>query len=186
MGSFKGHVLPGTLFLGIGLWHIWSSIARHVANPKGFRVRVWNPVPGPVGWVKHLELYVIAVGAFVDMCIELLYSTHLKFFVDGVLNPSHMNDFEHSAMLFMFFVFGLVALLSETTGFVYFCLLILLWACAKKHWGKSLHFHEEKKIVLGEVLFKMVVHDRTVLNGLEILRSAQIECNNKPNRTELL
>ncbi|KAG2680455.1 hypothetical protein I3843_11G101100 [Carya illinoinensis] len=118
MGSFKGHALPGTLFLLVGVWHIWSSVVRYVANPKTFRVRVWNPVPGFDGRLKYLELYLVAIGAFIDMCIELLYSTHLKFFVNGVLNPSHMNDFEHSGMLLMFFIFGLVALLSEKTRFI--------------------------------------------------------------------
>lgn len=115
MGSFKGHALPGTLFLVVGVWHIWSSVVRYASNPKSFRVRVWSPVPGYNGKLKYLELYVIAIGAFIDMCIELLYSTHLKFFVDGVLNPSHMNDFEHSGMLLMFFVFGFITLLSEKT-----------------------------------------------------------------------
>ncbi|KAK6129920.1 hypothetical protein DH2020_036314 [Rehmannia glutinosa] len=39
-------------------------------------------------------------------------------FVNGVLNPSHMNDFEHSGMLLMFFIFGIIALLSEKTSFL--------------------------------------------------------------------
>ncbi|XP_068650607.1 uncharacterized protein [Aristolochia californica] len=115
MGSFKGHILPGTLFLLVGIWHIWSATRRYVSDPKSFRVRAWNPVSWFGGRVKYLELYVVAIGAFIDMCIELLYSTHLKFFVNGVLNPSHMNDFEHAGMLLMFFVFGAVALLSEKT-----------------------------------------------------------------------
>ncbi|RVW89532.1 hypothetical protein CK203_043585 [Vitis vinifera] len=118
MGSFMGHILPGTLFLAVGLWHIWSAVVRFVMNPKGFQVRVWNPVSGFDGRLRYLELYVVAIGAFIDMCIELLYSTHLQFFVNGVLNPSHMNDFEHSGMLLMFFIFGVVALLSQQTGSV--------------------------------------------------------------------
>ncbi|KAJ1431125.1 hypothetical protein SESBI_07365 [Sesbania bispinosa] len=115
MGSFKGHALPGTLFFVVGVWHIWGAVVRYIRNPKTFQVRVWNPVPGFDGRLKHLELYVIAIGAFIDMCIEFFYSTHLKIFVGGVLNPSHMNDFEHSGMLLMFFIFGVVALLTEKT-----------------------------------------------------------------------
>lgn len=118
MGSFKGHVLPGTLFLLVGLWHAWSSVVRYVSNPKSFQVRVWNPVLGCNGKLKHLELYVIAVGSFIDLCIEFLYSPHLKIFVNGMLNPSHMNNFEHSGMLLMFFIFGVIALLSEKTRLV--------------------------------------------------------------------
>ncbi|KAM1500391.1 hypothetical protein EV1_022808 [Malus domestica] len=118
MGSFPGHVLPGTLFLVIGVWHVWRSLVRYVSNPKSFRVHVWNPVPGVDGRLKYFELYLIAVGAFIDMCIELLYSTHLKFFVNGVLNPHHMNDFEHSGMLLMFFIFGVITLISQETRFL--------------------------------------------------------------------
>ncbi|GAV90034.1 DUF716 domain-containing protein [Cephalotus follicularis] len=116
MGSFKGHALPGTMFLLVGVWHIWCGVVRYVLNPMSFRVRFWNPVRGFDGKLRYLELYLVAVGSFIDMCIELLYSTHLKFFVNGVLNPSHMNDFEHSGMLLMFFVFGVVTLLSERTS----------------------------------------------------------------------
>ncbi|XP_047974899.1 transmembrane protein 45B-like [Salvia hispanica] len=118
MGSFPGHAIPGTLFLVIGVWHMWCSLIRYASNPKAFQVRVWNPVPGFDGRLKYLELYVIAIGAFFDLCIEFLYSTHLKIVVHGVLNPSHMNDFEHSGMLLMFFIFGVVALLSEKTRYL--------------------------------------------------------------------
>lgn len=116
MGSFPGHVLPGTLFLVIGVWHIWSAMVRYSSNPKSFRVRVWNPVPGFNGKLKYLELYVIAIGGFIDFCIELFYSTHLKLFVHGILNPTHMNNFEHAGMLLMFVIFGLIVLLSEKTS----------------------------------------------------------------------
>ncbi|RZC84668.1 hypothetical protein C5167_047453 [Papaver somniferum] len=118
MGSFKGHLLPGTLFLLVGLWHIWSAIIRYVSNPKSFRVKPWSPIPGSDGSkLRNLELYVIAIGSFIDLCVELLYAPHLKFFVNGVLNPSHMNNFEHSGMLIMFFIFALIALLSQETRF---------------------------------------------------------------------
>ncbi|VVA93278.1 unnamed protein product [Arabis nemorensis] len=115
MGSFKGHALPGTLFFVVGVWHIWSSVIRFISNPNSFRVRVWHPVPGFNDKLKYLELYVVTIGSFIDLCIEFLYSTHLRFFVNGVLNPSHMNDFEHSGMLLMFFILGFIALLSEKT-----------------------------------------------------------------------
>ncbi|KAJ0559935.1 hypothetical protein HanPI659440_Chr06g0229361 [Helianthus annuus] len=155
MGSFAGHVVPGTLFLVVGVWHIWCTVVRYASDPDSFRVRVWNPVPGFNGRLKYLELYVISVGAFIDMCIELLYSTHLKFFVNGVLNPHHMNDFEHGGMLLMFFVFSIVALLSEKTSFLplpegALCLISAAAFCAEyllfffhstTHQGLEGHYH---------------------------------------------
>lgn len=115
MGSFKGHALPGSLFLAVGVWHIWSAVVRYASDPSSFRVRSWSPVGG--GRLHHLELYVVTGGAFLDMCVELLYSTHLRWFVGGALNPTHMNDFEHGGMLLMFFLFGAAALLSEKTRY---------------------------------------------------------------------
>uniref|UniRef100_A0A7C9DGE1 Transmembrane protein 45B n=1 Tax=Opuntia streptacantha TaxID=393608 RepID=A0A7C9DGE1_OPUST len=118
MGSFKGHVVPGTLFLVVGLWHVWCSVYRYVASPDNFRMRVWNPVPGLKGKLRYLELYVVVIGAFIDLCIELLYAPHLKYFVNGILNPSHLNNFEHSGMLIMFFILGLIALISVKTSYL--------------------------------------------------------------------
>ncbi|WVZ50283.1 hypothetical protein U9M48_001553 [Paspalum notatum var. saurae] len=115
MGSFKGHALPGTLFFVVGLWRVWSAVARYAASPRTFRVRAWNPVggSGSTSPVRLLELYVVAGGAFADMCVEVLYSTHLRVFADGGVNPAHLNDLEHGGMLLMFFLFGALALASQ-------------------------------------------------------------------------
>ncbi|MFS8006096.1 hypothetical protein Hanom_Chr13g01245261 [Helianthus anomalus] len=154
MGSFAGHVVPGTLFLVVGVWHIWCTVVRYASDPDSFCVRVWNPVPVFNGRSKCLELYVISIGAFIDMCIELLYSTHLKFFVNGALNPHHMNDFEHGGMLLMFFVFSITVLLSEKTNFLplpegalclisasTFCAEYLFFFHSTTHQGLEGHYH---------------------------------------------
>lgn len=103
------------MFLLVGLWHLFNSIVNYVVHPRTFRGRVWHPVRGVKGKFKYAELYLVAFGSFVDMCIEFFYSTHLKFIVDGELNPRHMNDFEHAAMLLMFFIFFATCILNEST-----------------------------------------------------------------------
>lgn len=163
MGSFKGHVLPGSLFLIVGLWHVWSAAARYAGNPAAFRVRAWSPVGK--GRLRHLELWVVAGGALLDMGIELLYSTHLHFFVgkERILNPAHMNDFEHAGMLLMFFLFGAVALLSQNTRYMplpdgALCLMaaaafsgeyLLFYFHSTSHMGLEGYYHFLLVIVVG-------------------------------------
>lgn len=115
MGSFKGHVLPGSMFLLVGIWHLLNSITNYVVNPRSFRARAWHPARCFSGKARYLELYILLVGTFTDMCIEFFYSTHLKFTVNGALNTNHLNDFEHAAMLLMFFLFCVTVLVHETT-----------------------------------------------------------------------
>lgn len=70
MGDFVGHVLPGTLLLLVGLWRVWSTVARFVAaaaagpSSSAFRVRAWSPAPAPAP--RLLEMYVVAGGAFLE------------------------------------------------------------------------------------------------------------------------
>ncbi|EFJ20236.1 hypothetical protein SELMODRAFT_109276 [Selaginella moellendorffii] len=116
MGSFRGHAVPGTLFLVVGIWHTLNSLLKYVSNPKGFQGRVWHALPRVTGSLRFLELYIITLGALLDLCIEFFYSPHFQYFVDGALNAKHLNNFEHSAMLLMFFVLGAVALFTEAAG----------------------------------------------------------------------
>ncbi|CAN6214879.1 unnamed protein product [Urochloa humidicola] len=115
MGSFMGHVLPGTLFLAVGLWRVWSAVSRFAADPPAFRVRAWSPLPkGP----RLLELYVVAAGAFVDMCLELGSGIFAGRGGSGGIEPASLIYLEHAGMLLMFFLFGALALLSQKTRYL--------------------------------------------------------------------
>ncbi|XP_066355544.1 uncharacterized protein [Miscanthus floridulus] len=111
MGSFNGHVLPGTLFLAVGLWRVWSAVACFAAYPPAFRVRAWCPLELPRA-PRLLELYVVAGGAFLDMCLELGGGV-LAPRGGGVAPESSLIYLEHASMLLMFFLFGALALLSQ-------------------------------------------------------------------------
>ncbi|PAN25503.1 hypothetical protein PAHAL_4G307000 [Panicum hallii] len=116
MGSFSGHVLPGTLFLAVGLWRVWSAVSRFAADPPAFRVRAWSPLPkGP----RLLELYVVAGGAFLDMCLELGGGVLAgRGGGGGGVDPASLIYLEHGGMLLMFFLFGALALLSQKTRYL--------------------------------------------------------------------
>ncbi|CAI7849172.1 unnamed protein product [Closterium sp. NIES-53] len=115
MGSFAGHIIPGTLFLLVGLWHLRCSIKNYLAAPQAFVSRLWHPAPLPGHWAR-LELYIIVVGSFLDMAlVELGVGTGFHPIENGGVAPGHLNNFEHAAMLLMFFLLGCALLISETT-----------------------------------------------------------------------
>ncbi|OEL34412.1 hypothetical protein BAE44_0004569 [Dichanthelium oligosanthes] len=106
MGDFVGHALPGTLLLLVGLWRVWASVARFAADgPSAFRARA----------PREVEMYVVAGGAFLDMCMELYYSDPLQVLTGGGVDPAHLDGLEHAGMLLMFFLAGTLAVLSEKT-----------------------------------------------------------------------
>lgn len=111
MGLFKGYVVLGILFLVVGIWYIWCSVYRYVMNSKTFRIRVWNFVSGFNGRFKYLELYMVVIGFFIDLCIEFVYVFYFKYFVNGVLNFIYLNNFEYFGMFIMFFIFGFIFLI---------------------------------------------------------------------------
>ncbi|CAI6000708.1 unnamed protein product [Closterium sp. NIES-64] len=116
MGSFAGHIIPGTLFLLVGLWHLRCSIKNYLAAPRAFVSRLWHPAPLPGHWAR-LELYIIVVGSFLDMgLVELGVGTGFHPIENGGVAPGHLNNFEHAAMLLMFFLLGCALLISETTS----------------------------------------------------------------------
>ncbi|GJP73773.1 hypothetical protein CLOP_g4459 [Closterium sp. NIES-67] len=116
MGSFAGHVIPGTLFLLVGLWHLRCGIKNYLAAPQAFVSRMWHPAPLPGHW-SRLELYIIVAGSFLDMTlVELGIGTGFRPIENGGVAPGHLNNFEHASMLLMFFVLGCAVLVSETTS----------------------------------------------------------------------
>ncbi|KAJ1270156.1 hypothetical protein BS78_06G033300 [Paspalum vaginatum] len=163
MGDFVGHVLPGTLLLAVGLWRVWASIARFAADPPAFRVRAWNPVPVPSGPHRLLELYVVAGGAFLDMCVELFYSNALRVFVAGGVDPAHLNGLEHAGMLLMFFLFGALALLSQKTRWYLrqsdgaLSLLLLFSFHSTTHMGLEGYYHRLLLVLLGLCILAVVL-----------------------------
>ncbi|GJP46445.1 hypothetical protein CLOM_g5730 [Closterium sp. NIES-68] len=116
MGSFEGHIIPGTLFLLVGLWHLRCGIKNYLAAPQAFVSRVWHPAPLPGHW-SRLELYIIVAGSFLDMTlVELGVGTGFRPIENGGVAPGQLNNFEHASMLLMFFVLGCAVLVSETTS----------------------------------------------------------------------
>lgn len=154
MGAFLGHLVPGLAFLLIGSWHLFNILRTYARSPRHFRSHAWWPA-AQRGQRRFLELYIIIFAALFDIAIELVYSPHFKPLADGQIPANHLNNFEHAAMLFMFLIYGLVALIAESTdvlplpdGFLHilvcvcFSLEYLLFTFhSTTHMGLEGHFH---------------------------------------------
>ena len=110
-GRCRGRTRPGASGRRIAFRHCratWPPIAsRFAADPPAFRVRAWSPLPrGP----RLLELYVVAGGALLDMCLELGGGVLAG---RGGAESASLIYLEHGGMLLMFFLFGALALASQ-------------------------------------------------------------------------
>jgi len=118
MGSLPGHVVPGTIFLLIGLWWIYSTWLRYFIcrqRRKPFYVTSAFPCHccSPLVARLPIEAFFVIFGTTVGILIELIAGFNRTY--DPVTHQSSFNEgannLQHFAMYFMFLIVGIVELL---------------------------------------------------------------------------
>ena len=123
MGSFAGHVLPGSLFLAVGLWwwfHILALIAKAQARflkhrdsrrtnnfefaYSDFVSTTWQKIPLPCLRAVPVEPGLKAIGATLGIFAELTRTDWtIKSLTDNHENFSgDLNNYAHATMFAMF------------------------------------------------------------------------------------
>lgn len=118
MGSLAGHLVPGSIFLIIGLWWMYSTWYRYfICRQKRIRYYVSTAYPlyccGPKVAMLPIEAFVVIFGTVLGILIELIAgfnlttdpNTHHHSFYEGA------NNLQHFAMYFMFLLVGIIQLL---------------------------------------------------------------------------
>lgn len=115
MGTFVGHILPGTGFLLLGLWHLYNTVAAHVHSPWHFQARTWFPVR--FRRVRHGELFFIMLGSTLSIAAELFICprAHQPWAADWSIPANHLNNFEHSTISFFMLLYAALALVVDIT-----------------------------------------------------------------------
>ncbi|XP_021728850.1 transmembrane protein 45A-like [Chenopodium quinoa] len=117
MGTLVGHVLPGFGFFAIGLWHLFNHLRLLALNkePK-YKSLLWFPSNYP--HLRYLELYLIMIGCFSSVAMELFIgpNNHQPFDTDGTIPSNHLQNFEHSFISLTFFVYAFFALALDKRG----------------------------------------------------------------------
>ncbi|CAM6105168.1 unnamed protein product [Calypogeia fissa] len=115
MGTFTGHVVPAFFFCVLGLWHLISASVTYLRFPREYCARAWQPLPFVTGRLRSLELYILLVAIPFGIFYEIGISTGFHPLENGVIPLYRIATFQHSIVLVMFWVFALLALVSETT-----------------------------------------------------------------------
>ncbi|RWR95950.1 transmembrane protein 45A [Cinnamomum micranthum f. kanehirae] len=111
MGTLVGHVVPGSGFLLIGLWHLFNHIKLHSLNPNSYTAYAWFPT----SILRYLELFLIMGGSTMSIAMELFIGPerHQPLDPDWTIPSNHLHNFEHSLISFSFFVYAAFALLFD-------------------------------------------------------------------------
>ena len=118
MGSLGGHLVPGTIFIILGLWWIYSSWLRYFIcrqRRKPFYITTSFPLHccGPRVAKLPIEAFFVIFGTILGIIIELIggfnrvvdhQTGHVSYF-EGA------NNLQHFTMYFMFFLVGIIELL---------------------------------------------------------------------------
>jgi Na+-transporting methylmalonyl-CoA/oxaloacetate decarboxylase gamma subunit len=117
MGSLGGHLVPGTIFIIIGLWWIYSAWLRYFVcrrRRQPFYVTTSFPCHccGTRTIKLPIEAFFVLFGTSLGILIELIGgfnrtvdpSTHHMSFYEGA------NNLQHFAMYSMFFLVGIIEL----------------------------------------------------------------------------
>lgn len=118
MGSLGGHLVPGTIFLLLGLWWMYSAWLRYFIcrqRRRSFYVTTSFPFHccGPRVAGLPIESFFVLFGTSLGILIELIAgfnrtfdpTTHRSSFYEGA------NNLQHFAMYAMFFLVGVIELL---------------------------------------------------------------------------
>ncbi|CAA6658671.1 unnamed protein product [Spirodela intermedia] len=148
MGTLVGHVAPGFGFLIIGLWQLFNHIKLYCQRPKSYRPPIWFPAPR----VRHLELYLIMMGGWTSILMELFIgpSRHQPLDpTDWTIPSNHLHNFEHATISFTIFTYAAFAL--------HFDRLLLFYLHSTDHAGVEWQYHWLLQVVISVSLITTVM-----------------------------
>lgn len=113
-----GHILQGIIFLSLGLWHLFCFFVSYVKSPREYTARAWYPIGLLPVRFKHLELHILLFFLPLAIFYDLGISAHFQPLSSGSMPTTSIMGFEHVTILFMFWLFVLTVLVTDTTSFL--------------------------------------------------------------------
>lgn len=184
MGSLGGHLVPGSIFILIGLWWMYSTWLRYFncrQRQRPFYVTASFPCHCCSSRVAKLpiEAFVVMFGTTLGILIELIAGfnrtydpqTHHSSFYEGA------NNLQHFAMYFMFFLVGIIELLlhykfplPKFAGLVAGCL-----AFSSEAFLFYFHGHAREPVEISIHVFLVLAISATVVCGVFEIIQTQVQ-----------
>jgi hypothetical protein len=118
MGSLGGHLVPGSIFIILGLWWIYAVWLRYFIcrqRRRPFYISTSFPIHccGPRVAKLPIEAFFIIFGTSVGIIIELIggFSHGIDPQTNRMTFSEGANNLQHFAMYGMFFIVGIIELL---------------------------------------------------------------------------
>jgi hypothetical protein len=120
MGSLPGHLVPGSIFILLGLWWIYSSWLRYfICRQRRRPFYATSSFPclccGPQVARLPIEAFFVIFGTTLGILIELIAGFNRTY--DPVTKHASFyfgaNNLQHFTMYFMFFLVGIIEVLHH-------------------------------------------------------------------------
>ena len=118
MGSLGGHLVPGSIFIIIGLWWIYSAWLRYfICRQRRREFYVTSAFPchccGPRVAKLPIEAFFVLFGTSLGILIELIagFNRVVDPITKQVTYFEGANNLQHFAMYFMFFLAAIIQIL---------------------------------------------------------------------------
>lgn len=111
MGSRIGHVLPGSGFFLIGLWHLINHIKLNISQSKTYTTFPWFPTSR----FRYLELSTIIGGCLLSISFELFIGPkrHQPLDLDGTIPSYHLRNLEHANISLSFLIYAVFSIIID-------------------------------------------------------------------------
>ena len=157
MGTFLGHLLPGSFFLGISLWWMLKSFQRYFhslqKNSPAFRSTMTYPCSCCFGCLRTFEFEGFTKIA---LCVVGITGEIITAFHDG--HFAYLGNGQHATMFFFFALSGLVDVLVHyrvplPTGIEYMASILAFTVEAV-----LFNFHLHGRSSLDVVIHKLLLY----------------------------
>ncbi|XP_051114764.1 uncharacterized protein LOC127240247 [Andrographis paniculata] len=117
MAALIYQLFSSTALLSQGIYHLVCATRNKLkSSPRDYVAKPFHPFPGAGGYLRHLQLYLVAIFVFIALLHQLLTASYSDPLLKG-RTPVHLfTSLQSAAVLFSFLLLAVAILLSDATS----------------------------------------------------------------------